>query len=177
MEFEYQLYRLWRRVSEWSTNPEETFTETAYQRVLQLEKVRNQQIERYWNADLQYRKRNVMFGLTVLLVVSVWIGVFGYLQPAVTALTAASSGMGIFMSSVVLYRVWEYFEKGIRALKHELYIDVNETSEEHRHFVHGLGNLIKARENGHATTAAPYRNEAQISETEKTEKEKQPVST
>jgi len=89
VEFEYQLYRLWRRISEWSTGPNETFTEAAYQRVLQLEKIRNQQIERYWNADLQYRKRNVMFGLTVLLIVSIWIGVFGYLQPALTAMAAA----------------------------------------------------------------------------------------
>ncbi len=165
VEFEYQLYRLWRRISEWSTNPEETFTESAYQRVLQLEKIRNQQIERYWNADLQYRKRDVMFGLTVLLIVSGWIGVFGFLQPPFNALTAASSGMGIFLSSVVLYRVWEYFEKGIRALKHELYIDVKETSEEHRHFVHGLGNLIKARENSHETPAAAT-NGAQSAEKE-----------
>ena len=176
VEFEYQLYRLWRRISEWSTNPEETFTETAYQRVLQLEKIRNQQIERYWNADLQYRKRNVMFGLAVLLIVSVWIGVFGYLQPAFTALTAASSGMGIFVSSVILYRVWEYFEKGIRALKHELYTDVNETSEEHRHFVHGLGNLIKARENGHGEKAAPFTNGASRTEQEERDRKEQSVS-
>jgi cellulose biosynthesis protein BcsQ len=148
VEFEYQLYRLWRRISEWSTNPDETFTETAYQRVLQLEKVRNLQIERYWNADLQYRKRNVMFGLTVLLLTSFWIGIFGYLKPPLTAMTTAASGLGLFLSSVVLYRVWDYFERGIRALKHELYIDVHETSEDHRHFVHGLGNLVKARENG-----------------------------
>jgi cellulose biosynthesis protein BcsQ len=148
VEFEYQLYRLWRRISEWSTNPDETFTEVAYQRVLQLEKVRNQQIERYWNADLQYQKRNVMFGLSVLLTISLWIGVFGYVQPSLTAITAAVSGLGLFFSSVVLYRVWGYFERGIRALKHELYIDVHDTSEDHRHFVHGLGNLIKARENG-----------------------------
>ena len=148
VEFEYQLYRLWRRISEWSTNPDETFTEAAYQRVLQLEKVRNQQIERYWNADLQYRKRNVVFGLTVLLITSLWIGIFGYLQPALTAMTAAASGIGLFLSSVLLYRVWDYFERGIRALKHELYIDVHETSEDHRHFVHWLGNLVKARDNG-----------------------------
>ena len=110
--------------------------------------MRNQQIERYWNADLQYRKRNVMFGLTVLLIVSSWIGAFGYLQPSLTLITTACSGLGLFPSSFVLYGVWEYFEKGIRALKHELYIDVTETSEDHRHFVHGLGNLVKARENG-----------------------------
>ena len=77
VEFEYQLYRLWRRVSEWSTNPEETFTAAACQRVIQLERVRQQQVERYWNADLQYRKRNVIFGLTVLLVFSCWVGTFG----------------------------------------------------------------------------------------------------
>ena len=149
VEFEYQLYRLWRRIAEWSTTPDETFTETAYQRVLQLERARNQQVERYWNADLQYRKRNVMFGLTVLLIVSCWIGIFGYLRPSVSAITTACSGLGLFLSSVILYGVWEYFEKGIRALKHELYIDIAENSEDHRHFVHGLGNLVKARENGH----------------------------
>ncbi|MDP6776688.1 MAG: ParA family protein [Candidatus Latescibacteria bacterium] len=148
VEFEYQLYRLWRRIAEWSTNPEETFTEVAYQRVLQLEKMRNLQIERYWNADLQYRKRNVMFGLSVLLTVSCWVGIFGYLQPSFSAITTACSGLGLFLSSVLLYGVWEHFEKGIRALKHELYIDVWETSEDHRQFVHGLGNLVKARENG-----------------------------
>jgi hypothetical protein len=105
LEFEYQLYRLWRRISEWSTNPDETFTEIAYKRVLQLEKVRNQQIERHWNADLQYRKRNVMFGLCVLLIVSLWIGIFGYLKPSLTEITTAISGLGLFISSVVLYRV------------------------------------------------------------------------
>jgi cellulose biosynthesis protein BcsQ len=149
VQFEYQLYRLWRRIAEWSTNPEETFTEVAYQRVLQLEKTRNQQIERYWNADLQYRKRNVMFGLSVLLIVSSWVGTFGYLQPSLNLITVACSGLGLFISSVLLYGVWEYFERGIRALKHELYIDVSESSEDHRHFVHSLGNLVKARENGH----------------------------
>ena len=149
VEFEYQLYRLWRRISGWSTNPDETFTEAAYQRVLQLERMRNLQIERYWNADLQYRKRNVIFGLTVLLIASSWVGTFGYLQPSLSLITAACSGLGLFLSSVVLYGVWERFERGIRALKHELYIDVSETSEDHRRFVHGLGNLVKARENGH----------------------------
>ena len=121
----------------------------AYQRVLQLEKTRNQQIERYWNADLQYRKRNVMFGMSVLLIVSSWVGTFGYLQPSLNLITTACSGLGLFMSSVVLYRVWEYFERGIRALKHELYIDVSESSEDHRHFGHSLSNLVKVRENGH----------------------------
>ena len=148
VEFEYQLYRLWRRITEWSTNPDETFTEVAYQRVLQLEKVRNQQIEHYWNADLQYLKRNVMFGLSVLLIISLWIGIFGYIKPEITAITAAISGLGLFMSSVVLYQVWDYFERGIRALKHELYIDVHETPEDHHHFVSGLGNLVKARDKG-----------------------------
>jgi cellulose biosynthesis protein BcsQ len=147
VEFEYQLYRLWRRISEWSTSPDETFTEAAYQRVLQLERTRNQQIERYWNADLQYRKRNVMFGLSVLLIGSSWVGVFGYLQPSFSAITVACSGLGLFISSVILYGVWEYFERGIRALKHELYIDVSKSKEEHRSFVHGLGNLVKSRDN------------------------------
>ena len=154
-EFEYQLYRLWRRISEWSTNPDETFTETAYHRLLQLEKVRNNQIEKYWNADLQYRKRNVMFGLSILLIVSTWVGVFGYLQPSLSALTTAASGLGLFLSSVILYGVWEYFQKGIRALKHELYIDVNEKREEHHAFVAELSNLVKARENGHRKGAVP----------------------
>ena len=89
-----------------------------------------------------------MFGLSVLLIVSSWIGAFGYLQPSLSLITTACSGLGLFLSAVVLYGVWEYFEKGIRALKHELYIDVSETSEDHRHFVSGLGNLVKARENG-----------------------------
>lgn len=155
VEFEYQLYRLWRRIAEWSINPDEAFTETAYQRVLQLEKARHLQIERYWNADLQYRKRNVMFGLSVLLIASVWVGTFGYLHPDFTAITTACSGLGLFLSSVVLYRVWDYFEKGLRALKQELYIDVSENSEDHRHFVHGLGNLVKARENGQKAEVAP----------------------
>ena len=84
--------------------------------------------------------------------------------------------MGTFLSSVILYRVWEYFEKGIRAVKHELYIDVNETSEEHRQFVHGLGNLIKARENGHPTRQVPSTNGAQGPERTE-EKAQGPVST
>lgn len=155
VEFEYQLYRLWRRISEWSTNPDETFTETAYHRLLQLEKVRNNQIEKYWNADLQYRKRNVMFGLSVLLIASTWVGVFGYLQPSLSAITTAAAGLGLFLSSVILYGVWEYFEKGIRALKHELYIDVNEKREEHHAFVAELSNLVKARENGARPKAVP----------------------
>ncbi len=157
VEFEYQLYRLWRRISEWSTNPDETFTEAAYQRMLQLEKVRSRQIERYWNADLQYRKRNVMFGLSVLLLASSWIGIFGYLQPPFSAITAACSGLGLFLSSVVLYGVWEYFEKGIRALKHDLFIDVSETAEEHLHFVHELSNLVKSREEGNGPTSKELR--------------------
>lgn len=175
VEFEYQLYRLWRRISEWSTNPDETFTEAAYQRVLQLEKVRNQQIERYWNADLQYRKRNVMFGLTVLLLTSLWIGIFGYLQPALTAMTTAASGIGLFLSSVLLYRVWDYFERGIRALKHELYIDVHETSEDHHHFVHGLGNLVKARDNGKAATDVAQNGHASSRPLEKADNEGVPA--
>ena len=158
VEFEYQLYRLWRRISEWSTNPDETFTEVAYQRVLQLEKVRNLQIERYWNADLQYRKRNVMFGLSILLIISIWIGIIGYLEPPQTAITAAVCGLGLFISSVVLYRVWDFFERGIRALKHELYIDVHETSKDHRHFVHGLEKLVKARENGSQSSEGTRQN-------------------
>ena len=153
VEFEYQLYRLWRRISEWSTNPDETFTEAAYQRMLQLEKIRSRQIERYWNADLQYRKRNVMFGLSVLLIASSWIGILGYLKPAFTAITAACTGLGLFLSSVVLYGVWEYFEKGIRALKHELFIDITETAEEHQHFVHELSNLVKSRDEGNGPTS------------------------
>ena len=91
----------------------------------------------------------MIFGLTVLLIVSSWVGTFGYLQPSLSLITAACSGLGLFLSSVVLYGVWERFERGIRALKQELYIDVSETSEDHRRFVHGLGNLVKARENGH----------------------------
>lgn len=173
VEFEYQLYRLWRRISEWSTNPDATFTEAAFRRVLQLDKIRNQQIERYWNADLQYRKRNVMFGLTVLLITSLWVGIFGYLKPPMTAMTAAASGFGLFISSVILYRVWDYFERGIRALKQELYIDVHESSEDHSHFVHGLGSLVKARdneaksedvkENGHAVSQSLKSDEEQES--------------
>ena len=120
--------------------------------------MRNQQIERYWNADLQYRKRNVMIGVTVLLLTSLWIDIFGYWKTTLAATTAAASSMGLFLSSVVLYRIWDYFERGIRDLKHELYIDVHETSEEHRYFVHGLGNLIKARENGN--TSREVRNNA-----------------
>ena len=146
VEFEYQLYRLWRRIAEWSTSPDETFTETAYQRILQLNKIRSHQIEHYWNADLQYRKRNVMFGLTILLITSIWVGSFGYIKPSFTAITSACSLLGLFFSSVVLYGVWEYFEKGIRALKQELYLDLSDKSEEHLDFVNGLGKLIKARE-------------------------------
>ena len=89
-----------------------------------------------------------MFGLSVLLVASSWIGIFGYLRPDFTAITAAYSGLGLFISSVALYGVWDYFERGIRALKYELYIDISETAEERRHFVHELSNLVKARENG-----------------------------
>jgi cellulose biosynthesis protein BcsQ len=161
VEFEYQLYRLWRKISEWSTNPDETFTETAYHRLLQLEKVRNIQIERYWNADLQYRKRNVMFGLSVLLIASTWVGAFGYVKPALSAMTTAASGLGLFMSSVILYGVWEYFEKGIRALKHELYIDVNEKREEHHAFVAELSGLVKARENSHRQTESARASQAE----------------
>ena len=117
VEFEYQLYRLWRRIAEWSTSPDETFTETAYQRVLQLDQARQQQIEHYWNADLQYRKRNFMFALSVILILSTWSGIFGYLHPDLTLITTACGGLGLFLSAVILYRVWEYFEKGIRALK------------------------------------------------------------
>jgi hypothetical protein len=144
VEFEYQLYRLWRRVSEWSTSPEETFTAAACQRVIQLERVRQQQVERYWNADLQYRKRNVIFGLTILLVLSSWVGTYGYLQPALDAITVAFSGIGLFVSAVLLYGVWEYFEKTIRALKNELFIDPA-SREEHRLIVKELSQLMMSR--------------------------------
>ena len=46
-----------------------------------------------------------MFGLCVLLIVSLWIGIFGYLKPSLTEITTAISGLGLFISSVVLYRV------------------------------------------------------------------------
>ncbi|OGG46732.1 MAG: hypothetical protein A3F84_18095 [Candidatus Handelsmanbacteria bacterium RIFCSPLOWO2_12_FULL_64_10] len=144
VEFEYQLHRLWRRISEWSTSPEETFTAAACQRVIQLERIRQQQVERYWNADLQYRKRNVIFGLTILLVLSSWIGTYGYLQPSLDAITLAFSGIGLFVSAVLLYGVWEYFEKMIRALKNELFIDPA-TREEHRLIVKELSQLMMSR--------------------------------
>ena len=87
--------------------------------------------------------------MSVLLIVSSWVGTFGYLQPSLNLITTACSGLGLFMSSVVLYGVWEYFERRIRALNHEFYIDVSESSEDHRHFGHSLSNLVKVRENGH----------------------------
>ena len=97
----------------------------------------------------------MMFGLSILLIVSSWVGTFGYLQPTLNLITTACSGLGLFISLVVLYGVWEYFERGIRALKQELLIDVSESSEDHRHFVHGLGNLVKTRENGHSDSGSP----------------------
>ena len=154
VEFEYQLYRLWRRISEWSTTPEETFTATACQRVIQLERVRQQQVERYWNADLQYRKRNVIFGLTILLIVSCWVGTYGYLHPSLDAITVAFSGIGLFVSAVLLYGIWEYFEKTIRTLKNELVIDPA-SREEHRLIVKELGHLMMSREDREEGGAYP----------------------
>ncbi|MBS13182.1 MAG: hypothetical protein CME19_16430 [Gemmatimonadetes bacterium] len=93
----------------------------------------------------------MIFGLRVLLLTSLWVGIFGYLKSTLTAMTSTATGLELFLSWVVLYRVWDYFERGIRALKHELDIDVHETREDHRHFVLGPGNLVKARDKGTAT--------------------------